>query len=465
MSYHHHLNYFQPSPVRGQLEPEEPANLRTGWRFIQCTDTPNQLKVRPFLSLTQCIPATRSLCRVQVLLPPRTATLYAHLLKLEGAELARGSEAQWQRVMEIRHLKDRMIRKCQRIAQPGQQMQAADVTFRTVYAPPDFRLKEMERYLKGQEPRPKTSSKGGHGHSHHRHQAEHSPPPQASFSPESPPSPEPPRHSSIARSHSPIPFSEAFPNPHEHAPEFPEPEPAVAFPERPPTPPMKEPVADIATYTTMHDSPLSNGYEENQYMDERTFSPDPIPVPFRASRALDTLHEHPEEHAILTDEGTPLPLDAEPLVQPPQRPIVRRRSSLKRSNSSNRLSASGGVAFAMDFSRTEMVAREVEIAGQISAGLKVVEILTTSLPELELLDLRDAYRAQLTDIQQGRLDIADQLQRLHLQEEALRSQEQRLNETYRALDEKEAQYRNKGAWQISGVPTILAEPRSKSWRW
>jgi hypothetical protein len=45
MSYHHHLNYFQLSPVRGQLEPEEPANARTGWRFIQCTDTPNQLKV------------------------------------------------------------------------------------------------------------------------------------------------------------------------------------------------------------------------------------------------------------------------------------------------------------------------------------------------------------------------------------------------------------------------------------
>lgn len=68
------------------------------------------------------------------------------------------------------------------------------------------------------------------------------------------------------------------------------------------------------------------------------------------------------------------------------------------------------------------------------------------MAEIELMDLREAYRAQLAEIQQGRLDIADALQRLHLQEEALRTQELRLNDTYRDLDEKEALYRSKGTF-------------------
>jgi hypothetical protein len=39
------LNYFQASPVRGQLEPDT-DDTRLGWRYVQCTDTPNQLRVR-----------------------------------------------------------------------------------------------------------------------------------------------------------------------------------------------------------------------------------------------------------------------------------------------------------------------------------------------------------------------------------------------------------------------------------
>jgi hypothetical protein len=41
---HAALAYFQTSPVRGQLEPYEPQS-RAGWRYLQCTDTPNELKV------------------------------------------------------------------------------------------------------------------------------------------------------------------------------------------------------------------------------------------------------------------------------------------------------------------------------------------------------------------------------------------------------------------------------------
>jgi hypothetical protein len=39
------LDYLQVSPVRGQLEPSDETTKKTGWRFVQCTDTPNELKV------------------------------------------------------------------------------------------------------------------------------------------------------------------------------------------------------------------------------------------------------------------------------------------------------------------------------------------------------------------------------------------------------------------------------------
>lgn len=39
------LDTFCSSPVRGQLEAYDPKTPK-GWRYIQTTDTPNQLKVR-----------------------------------------------------------------------------------------------------------------------------------------------------------------------------------------------------------------------------------------------------------------------------------------------------------------------------------------------------------------------------------------------------------------------------------
>lgn len=45
------LNYLQLSPVRGQLESYDPKSP-TGWRYIQTTDTLNELKVRSALSLS-----------------------------------------------------------------------------------------------------------------------------------------------------------------------------------------------------------------------------------------------------------------------------------------------------------------------------------------------------------------------------------------------------------------------------
>lgn len=52
---HASLSYFQTSPVRGQLEPYEPQS-RTGWRYLQCTDTPNELKVCHLLTLRPSFP-------------------------------------------------------------------------------------------------------------------------------------------------------------------------------------------------------------------------------------------------------------------------------------------------------------------------------------------------------------------------------------------------------------------------
>jgi hypothetical protein len=94
---------------------------------------------------------------LQVLLPPKTAHMYSQLLQHEISELERGRRADWDRILHIRHLKDRMIRKCQRLSRMGHTTGTVPAAFRIVHAPPDFRLKEMERWLRDQEPRSKST--------------------------------------------------------------------------------------------------------------------------------------------------------------------------------------------------------------------------------------------------------------------------------------------------------------------
>jgi hypothetical protein len=43
------LDIHRVSPVRGQLDPYDPRTLK-GSRYIQCTETPNELKVPNFCS-------------------------------------------------------------------------------------------------------------------------------------------------------------------------------------------------------------------------------------------------------------------------------------------------------------------------------------------------------------------------------------------------------------------------------
>ncbi|KAG6814064.1 hypothetical protein H0H92_003111 [Tricholoma furcatifolium] len=127
-------DYLRRSTVRGQLEPPDPHSAK-GWRYIQTTDTVNQLKV---------------------LLPPGTASMYEQLLKLEDYELCKGSSLSWERILEIRHLKDRMIRKCQRLVKTSPERPSGEsisLSFQTIVAPADFRLKEMEKWFLDQHAR------------------------------------------------------------------------------------------------------------------------------------------------------------------------------------------------------------------------------------------------------------------------------------------------------------------------
>lgn len=56
--------------------------------------------------------------------------------------------------MQIRHLKDRMIRKCQRLTRasyPRKLSKGEPLTFQTIVAPSDFRVKEMEKWFREQQ--------------------------------------------------------------------------------------------------------------------------------------------------------------------------------------------------------------------------------------------------------------------------------------------------------------------------
>ena len=89
--------------------------------------------------------------------------MYDYLLKLEAYELTRRTSINWERLMQIRHLKDRMVRKCQRLSKASPAMKKATkgepFGFQTIVAPSDFRLKEMEKWFREQQKRATGTSK------------------------------------------------------------------------------------------------------------------------------------------------------------------------------------------------------------------------------------------------------------------------------------------------------------------
>ncbi|KAI5121266.1 hypothetical protein M0805_002311 [Coniferiporia weirii] len=126
------------SSVRGQLDPPSQAKATKGWRHIQCADSPNELRV---------------------LIPPRPAAIYANLLKVEAYAL-RKNDAEYLRY--IRHLKEAMVKKCQKLVQQtimatpdSQPIRHAPV----VEAPLDFRLKRLEQWWEEMESRGRSKSK------------------------------------------------------------------------------------------------------------------------------------------------------------------------------------------------------------------------------------------------------------------------------------------------------------------
>jgi hypothetical protein len=83
--------------------------------------------------------------------------MYDYLLKLETYELTKKATINWERLMQIRHLKDRMIRKCQRLGNISTSSKKATnggaFVFQSLAAPSDFRLKEMEKWFREQQKR------------------------------------------------------------------------------------------------------------------------------------------------------------------------------------------------------------------------------------------------------------------------------------------------------------------------
>lgn len=97
-----------------------------------------------------------------MLLPPSTASMYEQLLNLENYELSKKPNISWERIMEIRHLKDRMCRKCQKLAKTTMPIartssRGDSFVFQTFVAPPDFRVKEMEKWFRDQQKRGTTT--------------------------------------------------------------------------------------------------------------------------------------------------------------------------------------------------------------------------------------------------------------------------------------------------------------------
>lgn len=95
--------------------------------------------------------------QTQVLIPPGTAAMYEQLLKLETYELGK-NPINWARILEIRHLKERMVRKGSKYAKASMTVSKTSSPFKSFILPDDFRVKEMERWFREQQKRASASA-------------------------------------------------------------------------------------------------------------------------------------------------------------------------------------------------------------------------------------------------------------------------------------------------------------------
>ncbi|KAF9044559.1 hypothetical protein BDZ89DRAFT_1109138 [Hymenopellis radicata] len=348
-------DYYRVSPVRGQLEAYDPSSPRN-WRYIQTTDTPNELRV---------------------LLPPAVSSQYEQLLKLELAELAKRPSKM---SAPLPHT-------------PSQTHRAGEsFVFQSLIAPEDFRLKEMENWfqlearsaksipapvpLKSKpvvvqrplnpivarntccarcsrstepatvlpmpvpSPGQHASSKGAHPADHPPswHAAKRSPSPDHSHAPEQ--TPHVPEQSHVEEVEDAIelsrpldaPYRSRSPSPDPLPYRAPSPEVAALTPipeeeSESPFPPTESPPPD----SPKHDAEQN---ESGSSSDSSTIaptppaSPPPLPHLLRISDPS-LLKDLTETDAISAPNPTPVPIEPLPPVKPA---LARRRSCIKRSS-------------------------------------------------------------------------------------------------------------------------------------
>jgi hypothetical protein len=291
-----------------------------------------------------------------------------------------------------------MIRKCQRLANTNP-VQAPTLSFRTVYAPTDFRLKEMERWLKdqgakiGKPDAPQHNDalydiQGDHRHDHKRSSIR-----STSTTPAWDQQrrlsglsvPEPPLLSNPAIPHSPTSSSDAGPDGALEPPFIPGDAHRLSpIPEQTQiysSVPDRTLPAHLQPQYTGSIQPQHTGNMQPQYtggsipLPGTVASPEPLPVPYRNSlptmvAPANFVNMPVADPAMNMPAPQPTGMTMQPdddMNSTTSRPgLTRRRSSLKRSGSLSRMSIvsqAKNVAWAMDHSQFELAAREVELAG------------------------------------------------------------------------------------------------------
>lgn len=420
-------------------------------------------------------------------MPPKTSLLYSQLLHYESSELEKGRAADWDRVLQIRHLKDRMIRKCQRLSRTAHTPGTVPTAFRIVHAPADFRLKEMERWLRDQESRGKSTKEVRRQPSvettNSQSQASNptyapAQPSRSSRTPRVPTSSAPPQRGpstrapgSLRRHGSGSTRSSNYVDSRASA-ESPRQRPTVYPQTIPPRTPYLSPVVEERTESPQPSTVLTNPYGETPQraaeestlttpeMRANAVSPDPLPHLYRPpsmlapmgdlvavmmSGAQDPMMESAQPPLV---QGMPEPfaesfMPTEPMAPgmpepavsgvPDQpitghRPIVRRRSSLKQNG--GRSSANGTpkmVAWAMDRDWADYLTRfdHVVYAAEFAGWSHSLRCcwILTSGAGSELEEARQKFQEEISSVRNLRLTVTDALERLRLESDTLLREE------------------------------------------
>ncbi|KAJ3816002.1 hypothetical protein F5876DRAFT_71492 [Lentinula aff. lateritia] len=388
------LEYLRPSPVRGQLEPQDPKTTK-GWRYLQTTDTLDELKV---------------------LIPPNTASMYEQLLKLETLELAKKSVT-WDRLLEIRHLKDRMIRKCQKLskAPPARRIGHGDpFTFQTLVAPVDFRLKEMEKWFRQQQTR--ISSVGTQrptGHAHKANTRNSYCCARCASNPQY-------RHHSKSKLSS---FDNVTP-----IPAFTE-EPEPMIPSPSPTPP-------------------------------KAISPEPLPHLLRSSMAMALMNQNYTTTTVTTTlqgETATRPEGTVSKIESTSHKLRHQRSCIKRSNTGDSVKT---VSWADD---RDLMERVGKFTNATKEAQEIGTSIYTFLDHDEWEDIRQAYVNHMDHLESLEEQVQNSLQRLRIESETLQQvcanigqHKESLREVVGRFGQKQSDYRAKVQEVLSEADGLLS---------